>query len=354
MINSDFWKGKKVFITGHTGFKGGWLSIWLNMLGAEVMGYSLKPNTIPSLFEIAKIDDLVESVYGDIRDYQHLEKTLHAFDPDILFHLAAQPLVRYSYKESIETYSTNVMGTVNVLEISKNCKNLKALINITSDKCYENTNKKSGYIETDPMGGFDPYSSSKGCAELVASSYRRSFYNNLKKGLASVRAGNVIGGGDWAEDRLIPDILKSFENKQPVIIRNPNATRPWQHVLEPLSGYLILAEKLYDKPNIYSEGWNFGPDDEDIKPVNWIIENIIKKWPGSEWVLDENSNPHEAETLKLDISKVKNKIKWKPTWNLDISLSRIISWHHNWKNGENMQRYSIKEINQYMGDMTSE
>ena len=270
MIDNDFWFGKRVFLTGHTGFKGSWLSLWLNHLGCYVQGYSLNPPSSPSLFNIAKVDKIVDSQIGDIRNQELLHKSMVSFNPDILIHMAAQPLVRYSYDEPVETFEVNVLGTAKVLEVARDCLNLKAIINITTDKCYENVGYDISYKESDPMGGFDPYSSSKGCAELVASSYRRSFLNDLGIGIASVRAGNVIGGGDWAADRLIPDILKSFEKNEAVVVRNPNATRPWQHVLEPLSGYLMLAQNLYNNPKEYSEGWNFGPNINDVKPVNTL------------------------------------------------------------------------------------
>mgnify|MGYP006411638807 FL=1 len=294
MIDQAFWQGKCVFLTGHTGFKGGWLSLWLVSLGAKVKGYALNPITSPSLFNEAKVSSIIDSQIGDIRDQSTLHESMTTFNPDILIHMAAQPLVRYSYDEPIETYEVNVIGTAKVLEVARSCTNLKAIVNITTDKCYENDGRSEAYKEDDPMGGYDPYSSSKGCAELVTSSYRCSFLQDKGMGLASVRAGNVIGGGDWADDRLIPDILRSFEKNKPVVIRNPKATRPWQHVLEPLSGYLILAEKLYKNQKEYSEGWNFGPNEQDVKPVDWILDKMILKWPGSSWKLDQNSNPHEA------------------------------------------------------------
>ena len=275
-VNPDFWKGKRVFITGHTGFKGSWLSLWLQQMGAEVKGFSLEPPTTPSLFEVAKVADHMQSEIGDIRDLTKLSQSIVSFNPDILLHLAAQPLVRYSYREPVETYSTNVMGTVNVLEASRQANNLKTIVVITTDKCYENREWEWGYRENEPMGGYDPYSNSKGCAELVVSAYRRSFFNsNDTAAVASARAGNVVGGGDWAEDRLIPDILRAFEKQQPVIIRNPLSTRPWQHVLEPLSGYLVLAQHLWQEGQTFAEGWNFGPKDDDCRPVQWILDKMV-------------------------------------------------------------------------------
>jgi len=350
-IEKDFWQGKRVFLTGHTGFKGSWLSMWLASLGVEVKGYALNPPTSPSLFNEAKVGSIIDSKIGDIRDKNKLHENMTAFNPDILIHMAAQPLVRYSYEAPVETYEVNVIGTVNVLEVARSCPNLKAIVNITTDKCYENDERSEGYKENDPMGGHDPYSSSKGCAELVTSAYRRSFFQEQGVGLASVRAGNVIGGGDWANDRLIPDILRSFEKNKPVVIRNPKAVRPWQHVLEPLSGYLILAQKLYKNREEYAESWNFGPNEEDVKPVDWILEKMIDKWPHSSWEVDNNSNHHEAGFLKLDITKTESKLDWNPVWNLSQALEKIIDWHKAWINEKNMQAICLKEIDEYMRGM---
>jgi CDP-glucose 4,6-dehydratase len=351
MVNSKFWKGKRVFLTGHTGFKGSWLSLWLFSLGAEVKGYALNPPTSPSLFNEAKIDSIINSQIADIRDQDVLYESMTGFNPDILIHMAAQPLVRYSYDAPIETYEVNVIGTAKVLEVARSCQNLKAIVNITTDKCYENDGRTEGYKENDPMGGYDPYSSSKGCAELVTSSYRRSFLQDQSIGIASARAGNVIGGGDWADDRLIPDILRSFENRNPVVIRNPKATRPWQHVLEPLSGYLVLAQKLYGEQKEYAGGWNFGPNEQDVKSVDWILDKMVRKWPNSSWELDENSSPYEASFLKLDISKAKSKLDWHPVWKLSQTLEKIISWHQAWLSKEDMQAECLAEIEEYTKDM---
>jgi len=351
MVDKEFWDGKRVFLTGHSGFKGSWLSIWLSHLGASVYGYALLPPTSPSLFNVAKVDNLVKTKIGDIRDHELLYKSMVNFKPDILIHMAAQPLVRYSYNNPIETYETNVIGTAKVLQVARSCKNLKAIINITTDKCYENLGFDKSYKETDPMGGYDPYSSSKGCAELIASAYRSSFFDDLGIGIASVRAGNVIGGGDWAEDRLIPDILRSFQMTKPVKIRNPKATRPWQHVLEPLSGYLVLAQKLYYNNKEYSDGWNFGPKEQDVKPVGWILDNMLEYFPGSSWGLDKDSNLHEAGFLKLDISKAEYKLGWRPLWKLSDTLNKIVLWHNAWKNDEDMQAICLAEIEEYMKDM---
>jgi CDP-glucose 4,6-dehydratase len=348
-VNPEFWDGKRVFLTGHTGFKGSWLSLWLQQMGAIVKGYALEPNTSPNLFELAEVAKNMESEIGDITNLSQIKDSMHTFNPDILIHMAAQPLVRLSYDEPVLTYATNVMGTVNVLEAARTCNNLKAIVSVTTDKCYENKEWAWGYRENEPMGGHDPYSSSKGCAELVISAYRNSFFNSENSAaIASARAGNVIGGGDWAEDRLIPDILKSFENKSPIIVRNPMATRPWQHVLEPLSGYLVLAEHLFTEGKSYAEAWNFGPKDEDCKPVSWILAKMVANWHDqATWVLDKNNNPHEAGYLKLDCSKASSKLNWQPKWNLDLTLGKIINWHQSFLNESNIQDECLNEIAEY-------
>lgn len=348
-VNPSFWKGKRVFLTGHTGFKGSWLAIWLQEMDAVVKGYSLSPMTSPNLFEEASVGNNMESEIADIRDLQLITNSLVDFEPDIVIHMAAQPLVRLSYKEPVETYSTNVMGTLNLLEATRKCKKIKAIVAVTTDKCYENKELDRGYKEEEPMGGHDPYSSSKGCCELLISSYRRSFFNKSDTpALASVRAGNVIGGGDWSEDRLIPDILNAFEKSKKVIVRNPLSVRPWQHVLEPLSGYLVLAEQLYLNGEQYAEAWNFGPQDEDCKNVEYILDRMVDNWgKGASWKLDNNSNPHEANFLKLDISKAAKKLQWEPKWNLDFTLKSIISWHKKWLSGKNIKEVCISEINRY-------
>lgn len=348
-VDREFWKDKKVFLTGHTGFKGSWLSLWLQSMGAVVKGYALKPPTEPSMFLEANVDDGMESVIGDIRDLDVLKKSMVSFNPDVLIHMAAQPLVRLSYVDPVDTYRTNVIGTVNVLEAARSCTKLKAIVSVTTDKCYENKEWPWGYRETEPMGGHDPYSSSKGCAELVTSAYKRSFfYTKDTANIASVRAGNVIGGGDWANDRLIPDILRAFDKSEPVIIRNPLSTRPWQHVLEPLSGYLVVAQNLYKEGDEYAEPWNFGPKEEDCKSVSWILDKMVSDWGnGASWELDQNNNPHEAGFLKLDCSKAATKLKWQPKWNLEHTLNLIVNWHKDWKSGKNMKEVSLKEIASY-------
>lgn len=351
-VSPSFWNGKRVFVTGHTGFKGSWLSLWLQQMGAIVKGYSLEPVTTPNLFTQAKVSQNMESEIGNITDLNHINQSMVSFNPDVLIHMAAQPLVRLSYQEPVLTYATNVMGTVNVLESAKNCPNLKAIISVTTDKCYENKEWAWGYRENEPMGGHDPYSSSKGCAELVTSAYRSSFFSTKDSpNLASARAGNVIGGGDWSDDRLIPDILRAFEKNEAVIVRNPLATRPWQHVLEPLSGYLLLAENLYQNEDDYAEGWNFGPKDEDCKSVSWILDKMVTKWGnGASWNLDKNNNPHEAGYLKLDCSKAAQKLNWLPKWNLDYTLETIINWHQHYLSGKNIQEQCLLEITKYQND----
>jgi CDP-glucose 4,6-dehydratase len=348
-VNASFWRGKRVFLSGHTGFKGGWLSIWLQSLGAEVCGLALAPPTTPSLFEVANVAEGMNSVIGDIRDYETVWSAMRDFQPDVIFHLAAQPLVRLSYSEPVATYATNVMGTVHMLEAARSATQCKAFVNITTDKCYENNEWLWGYRENEPMGGRDPYSNSKGCAELVTSAYRRSFFQGTPLALASVRAGNVIGGGDWAEDRLIPDILRAFEKNKPVVIRNPCSTRPWQHVLEPLCGYLMLAEKLYSEGQQWAEGWNFGPQEDDAKPVQVIVEQLVAQWgQGASWTIDSGDHPHEANYLKLDISKAKHSLKWFPRWGLSTALDQIVSWHQAWLAGKNMKRECLSQIKQYV------
>lgn len=353
-MNSNFWNGKKVFVTGHTGFKGSWLSLWLLEMGATVKGYALSPSTKTNLFELSNISNNMKSEIGDIRNFPQLRQSIADFKPEIVFHMAAQALVRLSYEQPIETYSTNVMGTVNLLEAVKQVGGVKALVNITSDKCYENKEWVWGYRENEAMGGHDPYSNSKGCAELVASSYRQSFFNEKNYSdhgcaLASVRAGNVIGGGDWALDRLIPDMLSAFSQGKSVEIRSPNAIRPWQHVLEPLSGYLLIAERLYQSGPKFAEAWNFGPNEEDAKSVKWIVNELADHWGESaSWFLTKQNHPHEANYLKLDCSKAKMRLDWQPVWNLSTTLTKIVNWHKAWLNNIDMKEFSINEINEYM------
>jgi len=349
----DFYKNKKVLITGHTGFKGSWMSILLNSLGAEISGYALNPPTKPSLYEVAKIDKIVNSYIADIRDYDALHGFLHKINPDIVIHMAAQPIVRESYRIPVETYSINVMGTVNILEACRNTQSVRAIVNITTDKCYENREWYWGYRENEPMGGFDPYSNSKGCSELVTSAYRTSYfnpvdYNQHMVGIASARAGNVIGGGDWANDRLIPDFIRAISKGEKVKIRSPYAIRPWQHVLEPLTGYLILAERLYFRGDYFSQGWNFGPDDKDAKNVEWIIKKICDFWGNdASYEIDSTTHLHEANYLKLDCSKAKTELNWEPKWDITKTLKSIVEWNKAYANGEDMRMYSLMQIEDY-------
>lgn len=348
-----FWSNKKVLITGHTGFKGSWLSLWLQRLGANLVGFSLPPPTPLNLFTLAKVADGMQSIIGDLRDFNRVLEVVGQSKPDIIIHMAAQPLVRYSYQAPIETYATNVMGTVHLLEAARQTNSVKTIVNVTTDKCYENKEWERGYTENDPLGGHDPYSNSKACAELVTHAFRNSYFSNHSPiALASVRAGNVIGGGDWARDRLIPDILHACLNKEAVILRNPNSTRPWQHVLEPLSGYLLLAEKLYTSPDQYAEGWNFGPNEEDVKPVHWITDFIFKHWqhPYS-WQQDKNPQPHEARYLKLDCTKAKNKLNWHPRWNLERGLTETVNWYKAYETKQNMQDVTLDQINRFINNI---
>lgn len=353
-MNGGFWSGKSVFFTGHTGFKGSWLSLWLHSLGAHVHGYSLNPPTEPNLFTIAGVQSrLASHTIGDIRDFENLKKSLETSNACIVIHMAAQPLVRRSYADPIETYSTNVMGTVNLLEAIRSMDSVKAVVNVTTDKCYENKEWVWAYRENEPMGGYDPYSSSKGCSELVTSAYRQSFFQYANIGLASGRAGNVIGGGDWAVDRLIPDIIKSILEDRKVVIRNPDAIRPWQHVLEPLNGYLTLAERLYeDDAQKYCQAWNFGSNEDDAKPVLWIVQELTRLMGKSDsWVLDEQPNVHEARYLKLDCSKAKSDLDWRPRWELSTALQKIADWYVAYQEKEDMQKLCLQQIAYYMSEI---
>jgi CDP-glucose 4,6-dehydratase len=354
VVTDNFWADKRVFLTGHTGFKGSWLSLWLQSLGAKVTGYALKPPTQPNLFEVASVEKGMRSIIGDIRYLDSLNKAMKEANPDILIHMAAQPLVRYSYSNPVETYATNVMGTVHILEAARENKNIKAILNVTSDKCYENREIDRGYREDEPMGGFDPYSNSKGCAELVSSAYRNSFFNIEKYkehgvAFATARAGNVIGGGDWAEDRLIPDFMRAIQTKQKVSIRNPYAIRPWQHVLEPLQGYLMLCQKLFEEGPHFSESFNFGPDEKDAKNVEWIAGHLVKTWgEGAAYEIAFNaSSLHEAHFLKLDCTKARTQLSWQPKWNINKALDEICAWHKAHINGEDMHKYSLNDIKMY-------
>lgn len=354
-MDSTFWIGKHVFLTGHTGFKGSWLSLWLQSLGSEVTGYALKPPTNPNLFEVASVENGMRSIIGDIRDLDCLKKAMREANPDILIHMAAQPLVRYSYINPVETYATNVMGTLHVLEAARSNQNIKAILNITSDKCYENKEIDRGYREDESMGGFDPYSNSKGCAELISSAYRNSFFNLDKYqehgvALATARAGNVIGGGDWAEDRLIPDFMKAIEKKEKLNIRNPHAIRPWQHVLDPLYGYLILCQRLYEEGPVFSESFNFGPNEKDAKNVEWVANQVVKTWgEGMTYEVNhDNLSLHEAHFLKLNSSKALRALNWQAKWDIHTTLDKICAWHKAYLRGEDMHSYSLNDIKMYL------
>jgi CDP-glucose 4,6-dehydratase len=352
-MNSAFWKDKKVMITGHTGFKGGWLSLWLQSLDANIIGYSLSPPSEPNLFEAADVEEGMTSITGDVRDVDHLKTVISEHQPEIIIHMAAQSLVRYSYNNPLETYTTNVIGTVNVLEAVRHSRCVRVVIIVTSDKCYKNNDWMWGYRENEPLGGHDPYSSSKGCAELVTSAYQNSYfpgknYEHHGVAVASVRAGNVIGGGDWSKDRLIPDIMKAFMEERPVSIRNPNAIRPWQHVLEPLNGYLCLSEQLWERGPEFIGAWNFGPYDKDAKPVSWIVEKMVSLWgEGAHCVEDADEHPHEAGYLKLDSSKAKTMLGWSPKLDLSTTLEWIVEWYKSYQQKTDLRSLVENEIERF-------
>ena len=348
-MDRNFWKGKKVFITGHTGFKGGWLSIWLAESGAKITGYSLKPETNPSLFKSCSIEKKINSIIGDVRDEKKLKKTILEAEPDIVFHLASQSLVLKSYENPVETYEINLMGTVNILNAMRDISSVKAFINVTSDKCYANDENLKAFKENDSMGGYDPYSSSKACSELITAAYRSSFFNDTVS-IATARAGNIIGGGDWALNRIIPDFIKKINQNQKLSIRNPRAVRPWQFVLEPLNGHLILAEKLFLDGQHYSESWNFGPDNQDDKSVEWLISKFDKEYgEGSNFEIESTENSlHEAKNLKLDCSKSMKRLNWSPKLNIEKSISMTCAWYKNfYKGDQDMYSFSAEQIKQY-------
>ncbi len=350
-IDPDFWRGKRVLLTGHTGFKGSWIALWLQSMEVDLHGMGLAPPTNPALFDVARVAEGMDHQITDIRDYEKVHYLVAAIRPEIIIHMAAQPLVRLSYQQPIDTYATNVMGTVHVLEAARQAGSVRAIVNVTTDKCYDNKEWVWGYREDEPMGGHDPYSSSKGCAELVSNAYRKSFFGAEGVAMATARAGNVIGGGDWAADRLVPDVLRALGKREPVQIRNPHAVRPWQHVLEPLSGYLLLAERLWDDGPTYAEGWNFGPRDEDAQPVQWIVEQLCTSWgQGARWVRQPGDHPHEASYLKLDISKARQRLDWAPRWSLQNALTRITEWHQAWLGGADMRALCLQQIHQYQSE----
>jgi CDP-glucose 4,6-dehydratase len=354
-MNADFWRQKRVLLTGHTGFKGSWLSLWLQQMGANLQGYALPPNTQPNLFTLAKVADGMDSTIGDVRDFQAIKDVVNNFQPEIVIHMAAQPLVRQSYRDPVETYAINVMGTVHLLEALRGCASAKVVVNVTTDKVYENREWVWPYREDDQLGGYDPYSSSKACSELVTSAYRRSFLDSSGIAVASVRAGNVIGGGDWAADRLVPDVLRALERNVSVDIRNPHSTRPWQHVLEPLSGYLLLAESLWSKPAEYVGAWNFGPDQNDVRTVGWIVQQLHALWFGDcAWQYEGKNqaqkdikHPHEAGSLSLDISMARRRLGWSPRWQLNVGLKMVTDWQRAYLGGADPGELCLSQLREF-------
>lgn len=349
VMNQEFWKGKRVFVTGHTGFKGGWLCLWLKQLGAELTGYALEPATEPSLFSVADVAEGMHSIIGDIRDRKKLTQAMLEAKPEVVIHMAAQALVRYSYQHPVETYEVNVMGSVNLLEAVRNCSSVKSVLVVTSDKCYENQERESGYLEHEPMGGFDPYSNSKGCAELVVSAYRRSYFENGQSvALATARAGNVIGGGDWSEDRLIPDMVRAFTSGQRVMIRNPDAVRPWQHIFEALHGYLLLLERMFEDSKSFSQAWNFGPEDKDSHDVAWIVEHFVSSWGEADWSVEKDAeNLHEAGLLRLDCSKARKELNWHPAIELEQAMGWIADWYRCYYDRRDVEAISAQQLDAF-------
>lgn len=352
MIDRKFWEKRRVFLTGHTGFKGSWLSLWLHALGAEVTGYALNPPTEPSLHMLSGAAGLLHGITADVRDGERLAAAMKEAAPEVVLHMAAQPLVRESYLNPVETYSTNVLGTVNVLEAARGCASIRAVVNVTSDKCYENKEWVWGYRENDRLGGHDPYSSSKACAELVTAAYRDSFFGTEGNradgaGVASARSGNVIGGGDWAKHRLVPDVVRALLKGEKVLVRNPASSRPWQHVLEPLGGYLLLAQRLAEDPGRYAGAWNFGPD-EEARPVEWVVRTLCGKWdPGASYDIDRTAHPHEARHLRLDCSRARAELGWRPRWNLDRAIDMVIAWTHAYREGGDITGICLAQIEEY-------
>ena len=353
---TSLWQGKRVFLTGHTGFKGGWLALWLTKLGANVRGYALDPSTTPNLLSAARVPSVIEDVRGDIRDAAALNAALEDFAPEVVFHLAAQPLVRYSYQDPIGTFETNVIGTARVLDAVRRTPSVKAVVSVTTDKCYENKEWVWPYRETDPLGGYDPYSSSKACAEIVSAAFRQSYFHpsqlNQPGGhttaIATARAGNVIGGGDWSLDRLIPDLIAGFTRGEPVLIRRPHAIRPWQHVLEPLHGYILLAEKLLTGDPRFATAYNFGPTEDDAQPVQWIVEKMTQFWgDGATWTLDPDPGVHEAGYLKLDASRARSDLSWRPRLRLETALQWLVEWYKAADRNEDMQAHTFRQIAAY-------
>jgi len=356
-MNPDFWRGKNVFLTGHTGFKGSWMSLWLQSLDAEITGYSLAPPTQPNLYDLADVKKGMESIRGDILDLEHLRRAVREHRPEIVFHLAAQSLVRRSYDDPIGTYATNVLGTAHILDAVRDVPSVRSIVIVTSDKCYENRGDHRAYRESDRLGGADPYSSSKAAAEIVTSAFRKSFFSSAKDeitvGVASARAGNVIGGGDWAEDRLIPDVMRAATDGRNLLIRNPQAVRPWQHVLEPVSGYLTLAEKLWHEPERFSESWNFGPNESETLPVSTLLECLRELWgPGLSWQFDDGAHPHEAHYLGLDCTKSRVQLGWEPRWNLNSALEATVQWYKAYQSHQDVRILAQEQIRSYQGMLT--
>jgi len=354
MVTPATWRGRRVFITGHTGFKGSWLALWLAEMGAEVTGFALRPPTEPSLFEQARLNELVTDIYGDVRDLAALEAALDGAQPEIVFHLAAQPLVRYSYDHPVETYATNVMGTVHLLDACRRVESVRGVVCITSDKCYDNREWVWPYRENDPMGGYDPYSSSKGAAELVIAAYRQSYFAT-GPAITSVRAGNVIGGGDWASDRLVPDIIRALMAGERPQIRAPQAVRPWQHVLEALNGYLLIAERLLAGERSFADAWNFGPSSDDVRPVSWIVEQMITAWSADAgragWNNQSTDHRHEAHLLALDCAKARAALGWRPVLRLEQALSMIVDWHRDCANKGDARATTLSQISAYQAEL---
>lgn len=348
MTAAPFWRGRRVLLTGHTGFKGGWLALWLHRLGAEVHGLALEPPSQPNLFEVARIaETLATSRVVDVRDAPALAGAVRDARPEIVFHLAAQSLVRTSYAAPAATYAVNLLGTVNLFEALRGASSVRAVVNVTSDKCYANRGSTTGFREDDPLGGSDPYSSSKACAELATEAYRRSFFADAGVWLASARAGNVIGGGDWAVDRLVPDFLRAADAGRTLLVRAPDAVRPWQHVLEPLSGYLLLAERLISDGTAHAEGWNFGPADADAWPVRRVVDALVAATPGAQWQVDTAVQPPEAGRLALDIEKARTRLNWQPRWRLDRALKATLQWHTAWRGGKDMREATLAQIESF-------
>ena len=349
-VNPVFWRGRRVFVTGHTGFKGSWLCLWLQHAGAQVHGYSLAPPTTPNLYTVAGVQQGMQAhTQADVRDAAALREAMHAAAPEVVLHLAAQPLVRRSYVEPVETYAVNVMGTVHLLEAVRSCASVRAVVNVTTDKCYENREWVWGYRENDALGGSDPYSNSKACSELVTAAYRASFFGAGGPGIASARAGNVIGGGDWAVDRLLPDFLRAHDQGRSVEIRHPDATRPWQHVLEPLSGYLLLAERLVEQGHAYASAWNFGPSEVDAQPVRWILDKLCAQLPGAAWHQAGATQAHESNLLRLDSARAAKDLHWSPRWDLARALGETLDWHRAWRQGQDMRAVCLKQIDAFTG-----